>query len=83
MSALTLKVAVNLAGQALAAGRAIVAAPLTIAVLDGGGHLITLQREDGASLLRPQIAIGITRRVSTRFTPPTTPRSLPPHNPAK
>lgn len=58
MSALTLKVAVNLAGQAIAAGRAIAAAPLTIAVLDGGGHLITLQREDGASLLRPQIAIG-------------------------
>lgn len=58
MSALTLKVAVNLTGQALAAGREISAAPLTIAVLDSGGHLIALQREDGASLLRPQIAIG-------------------------
>jgi uncharacterized protein GlcG (DUF336 family) len=58
MSALTLKVAVNLANQAIAAGRQIAAAPLTIAVLDSGGHLITLQREDGASLLRPQIAIG-------------------------
>ncbi|MBK5539871.1 heme-binding protein [Pseudomonas sp. TH05] len=58
MSALTLKVAVNLASQAIAAGRAISAAPLTIAVLDAGGHLVTLQREDGASLLRPQIAIG-------------------------
>ena len=31
---------------------------MTIAVLDSGGHLVTLQREDGASLLRPQIAIG-------------------------
>jgi len=58
MSALTLNVAVNLASQAISAGRAISAAPLTIAVLDGGGHLVTLQREDGASLLRPQIAIG-------------------------
>ncbi|SFX87460.1 heme-binding protein [Pseudomonas sp. NFACC36] len=58
MSALTLKTAVDLARQALAAGREINAAPLTVAVLDGGGHLITLQREDGASLLRPQIAIG-------------------------
>ena len=57
MSALTLKVAINLTGQALAAGREISAAPLTIAVLDSGGHLIALQREDGASLLRPQIAI--------------------------
>jgi uncharacterized protein GlcG (DUF336 family) len=58
MSVLTLKVAVNLAGQALAAGREANAAPLTVAVLDSGGHLVTLQREDGASLLRPQIAIG-------------------------
>ena len=40
MSAITLKVAVNLASQAIAAGRAIAAAPLTIAVLDAGGHLI-------------------------------------------
>ncbi|KAF1030505.1 MAG: hypothetical protein GAK37_01311 [Pseudomonas sp.] len=58
MSALTLKVAINLAAQAIAAGRAITAAPLAVAVLDSGGHLVTLQREDGASLLRPQIAIG-------------------------
>ncbi|WP_434653269.1 heme-binding protein [Pseudomonas sp. R3-56] len=58
MSVLTLKVAVNLAGQALAAGREVNAAPLTVAVLDSGGHLVALQREDGASLLRPQIAIG-------------------------
>ncbi|MGF6487213.1 GlcG/HbpS family heme-binding protein [Pseudomonas frederiksbergensis] len=58
MSALTLNIAVNLANQAISAGRAICAAPLTVAVLDAGGHLITLQREDGASLLRPQIAIG-------------------------
>jgi len=53
MSALTLKVAVNLAGQALAAGRAIASAPLTIAVLDGGGHLITLQRDDGRQPAAP------------------------------
>ncbi|EXF93820.1 GlcG protein [Pseudomonas fluorescens HK44] len=58
MSALTLKVAVSLTGQAIAFGRKIAAAPLTIAVLDAGGHLLSLQREDGASLLRPQIAIG-------------------------
>jgi len=58
MSALTLKLATQLATQALTAGRTISAAPLTIAVLDSGGHLVTLQREDGASLLRPQIAIG-------------------------
>lgn len=32
--------------------------PLCVAVLDAGGHLVALQREDGASTLRPQIAIG-------------------------
>lgn len=32
--------------------------PLTIAVLDAGGHLIVLERQDGASILRPQIAMG-------------------------
>ena len=58
MSALTLKLATQLTSQALAAGRTIAAAPLTVAVLDSGGHLIALHREDGASLLRPQIAIG-------------------------
>jgi uncharacterized protein GlcG (DUF336 family) len=58
MSALTLKIAVDLAGRTLATGREISAAPLTVAILDSGGHLITLQREDGASLLRPHIAIG-------------------------
>ena len=31
--------------------------PLCVAVLDSGGHLVALQREDGASTLRPQIAI--------------------------
>lgn len=31
--------------------------PLTVAVLDAGGHLIALQRQDGSSQLRPQIAL--------------------------
>ena len=32
--------------------------PLTIAVIDTGGHLVALQREDGTSNLRPDIAQG-------------------------
>ena len=32
--------------------------PLTVAVLDAGGCVITLQRQDGSSTLRPQIACG-------------------------
>lgn len=33
-------------------------APLTVAVLDPGGHLVAFVREDGSGILRPQIAIG-------------------------
>jgi uncharacterized protein GlcG (DUF336 family) len=57
MSALNLHTATTISNRALALGRELSAAPLTVAVLDAGGHLISLQREDGASLLRPQIAI--------------------------
>ncbi|MNF66071.1 hypothetical protein D3C85_1085160 [compost metagenome] len=57
MSVLNLQLATTLSNRALAGGREIGAAPLTVALLDAGGHLISLQREDGASLLRPQIAI--------------------------
>jgi len=57
MSVLNLQLATTLSNRALAVGQEISAAPLTVAVLDAGGHLISLQREDGASLLRPQIAI--------------------------
>ncbi|MEM6481802.1 MAG: heme-binding protein [Pseudomonadota bacterium] len=32
--------------------------PLTIAVIDAGGHLVALQREDGTSNLRSEIAQG-------------------------
>ena len=32
--------------------------PLTLAVIDAGGHLVALQREDGTSNLRAQIAQG-------------------------
>ncbi|WP_409488650.1 GlcG/HbpS family heme-binding protein [Pseudomonas promysalinigenes] len=58
MNALNLKIAVSLVNAALAAGRKINAAPLTVAVLDAGGHVLALQREDGASLMRPEVATG-------------------------
>jgi len=35
--------------------------PLTMAVLDSGGHVIALAREDGTSNLRPEIAQGKAR----------------------
>jgi uncharacterized protein GlcG (DUF336 family) len=47
-----------IADAALAAGRAQGFQPLTVAVLDPGGHLVALAREDGSGILRPQIATG-------------------------
>lgn len=58
MCALTLDQANAIAQRALAQGRHVGLKPLTVAILDGGGHLIVLLRDDGASTMRPDIAIG-------------------------
>lgn len=58
MTKLTLDRATAIVGAALAAGREHGMMPLTVAVLDAGGHQVALMREDGSSILRPQIAIG-------------------------
>jgi len=58
MAALTLAQASEIVDSALAAGRRYGFKPLTVAVLDAGGHLVALKREDSSSLLRPEIAIG-------------------------
>lgn len=47
-----------IADRALQAGREHNFQPLTVAVLDAGGHIKVLKRGDGSSLLRPEIAIG-------------------------
>lgn len=43
---------------ALAAGRDKSLAPLTVVVLDAGGHLVAMEREDGSGTLRFEIARG-------------------------
>jgi len=48
----------EIVAAALRRGRELGLKPLCVAVLDAGGHLIVLQREDGASNIRPQIAAG-------------------------
>jgi uncharacterized protein GlcG (DUF336 family) len=48
----------KIADQAIAAGRDAGLLPLVVAVLDAGGHLVVLKREDGAGILRADIAIG-------------------------
>ena len=55
---LTLEQASVIVDKALAKARESKFRPMCVAVLDGGGHLKTLKREDGASILRPTIAMG-------------------------
>lgn len=55
---LTLAQASIIVDRALDRGRALGLQPLTVVVLDGGGQLKALKREDGSSLLRPEIAGG-------------------------
>lgn len=55
---LGLAAAQAIAAEAVALGHRSGYQPLTVAVLDGGGHVVLLHREDGSSILRPQIASG-------------------------
>jgi uncharacterized protein GlcG (DUF336 family) len=58
MSTVTLEQALIITRGALQHALEVSAAPLTVAVLDNAGRLVSLQRQDGASLLRPDIATG-------------------------
>jgi uncharacterized protein GlcG (DUF336 family) len=58
MNRLTLESASLMVDAALAEGRRLGLSPLCVAVLDAGGHLLALKRDERASLLRPQIASG-------------------------
>ncbi|MEV6620573.1 heme-binding protein [Amycolatopsis sp. NPDC051106] len=55
---LTFDLALRMAATVLAEGERRGSAPLTVAVLDAGGHQVVLHRQDGAGIARPQIAIG-------------------------
>jgi len=55
---LTLEKASIIVDKTLEKARELKIRPLCVAVLDEGGHLKALKREDEASILRPQIAIG-------------------------
>jgi uncharacterized protein GlcG (DUF336 family) len=55
---LTLAQASTIVDVALKKGRDNSLAPLTVAVLDAGGHLVAFKREDKSGLLRYDIAYG-------------------------
>lgn len=55
---LVLRKASRIVDEALKKGRELNLSPLTVAVLDAGGHLVAFKREDRSGILRPDIAIG-------------------------
>ncbi|MCW5708918.1 heme-binding protein (plasmid) [Shinella yambaruensis] len=58
MAELTLAAANSIIAAAFEAGAKAGFKPLTVAVLDAGGHLKAFQKQDGASMLRYEIAFG-------------------------
>ena len=56
MQSLSLDQAATMVDAALQKAHELELKPMTIAVLDAGGHLVAFKREDGSSILRPQIA---------------------------
>jgi uncharacterized protein GlcG (DUF336 family) len=57
-TSMPLKTAERIADEALKAGAEAKLLPLTVAVLDVGGHLVVLKRQDGSGNLRADVAIG-------------------------
>ncbi len=58
MKTLTLSAADRIADKALEKGRELDLHPLTVVVLDAGGQIKVVKRDDGSSLLRFEIAMG-------------------------
>jgi uncharacterized protein GlcG (DUF336 family) len=58
MNRISLDQATRIIDAALAHAGRLKLKPLSIAVLDAGGHLVAFKRQDGSAILRPQIAHG-------------------------
>ncbi len=58
MTVLTLDQASTIVDKALEKGRELTLHPLTVVVLDAGGHLVAMKREDKSGILRTEIATG-------------------------
>src|SRR5487761_44915 len=56
MTVLSLAQASDIVDAALSKARELGLRPVTVTVLDPGGHPIVVKREDGSGILRPQIA---------------------------
>ncbi|MES0885059.1 GlcG/HbpS family heme-binding protein [Roseibium sp. SCP14] len=58
MRKLTLSTAETITSAAIEKAAELNLKPLTVAILDAGGHTVLLKRQDGSSIMRPQIATG-------------------------
>ena len=58
MTDITLNKALKIITSALAKGKELGLKPLAVVVLDAGGHVKAFQRQDGASMMRFEIASG-------------------------
>src|SRR5579862_5234991 len=58
MTVVSLSQASTIVDQALAKGRELNLHPLTVVVLDAGGHMVAMKREDKSGILRGEIALG-------------------------
>lgn len=58
MTTLPLDQASTIVDHALAVGDEHRMSPLTVVVLDAGGHIVAMKRSDGSGILRTQIALG-------------------------
>ena len=56
MTRLTLELALRVLDGALARASELACAPLTVVVLDAGGHEVAVQRQDRSGILRVDIA---------------------------
>lgn len=55
---LTLAAADRIIAAAMKAGRKHRMLPLAVAVLDAGGHIVAVKREDGCGIMRTDVAMG-------------------------
>ncbi|MCW0001879.1 heme-binding protein [Pararhizobium sp. YC-54] len=58
MNSISLTLANSIIGRCFAHAKEMGFKPLSVAVLDAGGHLVAFQKQDGASMLRFEIAFG-------------------------
>lgn len=58
MTKLTLDTAQTIIANAIKKAAELGLKPITVVVLDAGGHVTALARQDGSSIMRPQIATG-------------------------